>query len=81
MSLGQHPGMADGLVLSWAFPNGTNPSTASVFVAQLKPSGSSVRIQALYVLASYLLLTLGAGAVFIYQVRHCQKVGFVSTGG
>jgi len=54
------------VVLSWAFPNGTNPSTASVFVAQLKPSGSSVRIQALYVLASYLLLTLGTGgAVYL----------------
>jgi len=65
-------------VLSWAFPNGTNPSTASVFVAQLKPSGSGTDSG---VVQGYLLLRwVHWGAVFIYQVLcHCQKVGFVST--
>jgi len=72
-----------GRYLSWAFPYGTNPSTASVFVPPVKASWIGCAVQAFYVLASYLLLALGALLVVYLSIKsfyRCQKVGFASIG-
>jgi len=55
--------------LSWAFPYGTNPSTAFSFL-QFKPAGSGVRIQAFVRSNKLPAASVGCalGSVFIYQV-------------
>jgi len=86
MSLGQHPGMAETVwrFLSWAFPNGTNPSTASVFVAPVKAIWLECTDSGVVRSNKLPATNVGCTGVLYLSIKsfcHCQKVGFVSTGG